>query len=248
MAFKSANEYLEDKYGGLFILPQDKDSAEVVLLYQSWDDIAVADVHYIKSDDYSGYVHCKGKGCPLCAKGIKVQTKLFVPLFNINANNGEGEIQFFDRGAKFMWLLKNDIFSKCPNPSDYIIRIQRHGMAGDINTTYSLTLVNNNKEHTYAQICGENNVSFPDYYENIVKDMSIEELTEVVNSFNNRPSADGGSYGGGYGNGGGNTYVSGQSGYQAVPRVQSTPVPKVDLPSSSLDDFDAEIADGEVPF
>ena len=57
MAFKSISQYNEDKNKDFFILQNDGDNAAVVILYRSVDDALVADVHYIKSGDYSGYVH-----------------------------------------------------------------------------------------------------------------------------------------------------------------------------------------------
>ena len=64
MAFKTAREYNEDRFGGLFLLRNDGDYADVIFLYRSLDDVLIADTHYIKSADYSGYVHCCGRGCP----------------------------------------------------------------------------------------------------------------------------------------------------------------------------------------
>ena len=83
MGFKSVTSYNEEKFNGLFLLRNDGDSADVIFLDRNIDDVLVADTHYVKSADYSGYVHCCGKGCPACAKGIRIQTKLFIPLYNI---------------------------------------------------------------------------------------------------------------------------------------------------------------------
>jgi len=107
MAFKTVKTYNEEKFGGLFLLRNDGDFADVVFLYQSIDDVLVADTHYIKSSEYTGYVHCCGSGCPACAKGIRVQTKLFIPLYNIQ----DHEIQFWDRTMRFEPQLNQDVFS-----------------------------------------------------------------------------------------------------------------------------------------
>lgn len=97
MAFKKVTEYNEEKYANWFVLPDDGDSEEVVILYKDIEDVLVADVHYIKCED-SGYVHCLGKGCPACSKGIRVQPKLFIPLYIPSKE----EIVFWDRTPKFM--------------------------------------------------------------------------------------------------------------------------------------------------
>mgnify|MGYP007065811507 CR=1 FL=1 len=82
MAFKSMKTYNDERYHGFFLLRNDGDFADVIFLYQNIEDVLVADVHYIKSAKKSGYVHCCGEGCPACAKGIRVQTKLFIPVYN----------------------------------------------------------------------------------------------------------------------------------------------------------------------
>ena len=160
MAFKSLKDYNEEKFGGLFLLRNDGDYADVVFLYPSEDDVMVGDVHYIKSSEYSGYVQCTGKGCPACAKGIRVQTKLFIPVFNITA----GEVQFWDRGIRFETQLRNDVFKNFPNPTEYVFRITRHGVANSVDTTYEIQAIGKNGAYPYAQILEENHVEFPKYY------------------------------------------------------------------------------------
>lgn len=180
MAFKSVEQYNEEKYGGLFRLQNDQDFADVIFLYQNIHDVLVADTHYVKSADYSGYVHCNGRGCPACAKGIRVQTKLFIPVYNIT----DSEIQFWDRTMKFEPQLHSDVFSKFPNPSEFVFRITRNGAAGDINTKYSMVAVGNNQYKSYVDILAENKVSFPAYYENICKDVDAATLSTWLNSAN----------------------------------------------------------------
>ena len=178
MAFKTVKSYNEEKFNGLFLLRNDGDYADVIFLYRNVDDVLVADSHYVKSADYSGYVHCCGRGCPACGKGIRVQTKLFIPMFNIMDN----EIQFWDRGIRFESQLEQDVFSKYPNPSDFVFRITRHGAAGDVNTTYEIVAIGKNTFKSYSQILSEFNASFPEYYNNICKDWSCDKLHSVLSS------------------------------------------------------------------
>ena len=178
MAFKSISKYNEERYGGMFLLRNDGDSADVIFLYRSVEDVLVADTHYIKSADYSGYVSCNGRGCPACAKGIRVQTKLFIPLYNIES----GELQFFDRSVRFEPQLQNDVFSKFPNPSEYVFRITRHGAAGDVNTTYSIVVVGKNTVLSYDDILKKFDTKFPDYFYNVCKDYSNGELALMLNT------------------------------------------------------------------
>ena len=69
MAFKTVESYNEARFGGFFLLRNDGDFADVVFMYRNKDDVLVADTHYVKGSDYSGYVHCCGRGCPACSKG-----------------------------------------------------------------------------------------------------------------------------------------------------------------------------------
>lgn len=189
MAFKSVKSYNEERFGGLFLLRNHGDSADVVFLYRNLDDVLIADTHYIKSADYSGYVHCCGRGCPACSKGIRVQPKLFIPVYNLTAN----EIQFWDRSVRFETQLSNDVFEKYPNPSDFVFRITRDGAAGDINTTYKIQAVAKNSSESYQEILNRFNIRMPDHYETICKDMSSADLSKLLVSSGNSGSGSGDS-------------------------------------------------------
>jgi len=176
MAFKSLATYNEEKNGIFFVLPNDGDSAKVTFLYESAQDVLVADVHYIKSSEYSGYVHCPGPGCPACRKGIGVRTKLFIPLFNYDHDR----IEFWDRTTYFEPQLNHDIFNKFPNPSEYVFEVIRHGEARSTDTTYEIVGRYKNSSFPYAKILADNNATMPEYYENICKTVSIEELSQML--------------------------------------------------------------------
>ena len=178
MAFKTVKEYNDDKYKGKFVLANDGDSADVIFLYRSIDDVLIADTHYVKSADYSGYVHCCGRGCPACEKGIRVQSKLFIPLYDIGAD----EIKFFDRNTVFENVLQQSVFSKYPNPSEYVFRIVRHGKARDINTKYEIYVAGRNTSMPYETILSRFNTSLPAHYEAICRDVLPGDLREMLNS------------------------------------------------------------------
>ena len=178
MAFKSVKEFNDNRYHNLFRLINDGEYADVVFLYQSMKDMLVAQAHYIKSSDYSGYVHCCETGCPACAKSIRVQTKLFVPVYNIAKN----AIEFWDRTIKFEPQLEQDVFNKFPNPSEFVFRITRHGVPNDINTTYSITAVGKNTLGSYQDILAKFNATMPDYYSNIIREVSVANLSLMLQS------------------------------------------------------------------
>lgn len=188
MGFKTIEEYTKEQYSGLFRLPNDQDCADVVFLYTKKSDALICDTHYIKTDDYSGYVHCTGRGCPCCAKGIRKQTKIFVPLYNIT----EQEPQLWDRTPSFEPQLSSDVFTRFPNPSEYVFRITRHGVARSVDTKYQIVATSNNTFKSFDQILSENGISFPDFYENICKSVDAATLSTWLSS----AGAPGGGYGG----------------------------------------------------
>ena len=222
MAFKTVKSYNDEKYGGFFILRNDGDYADVVFLYQGAEDVLVADVHYIKSPDYSGYVHCCGRGCPACAKGIRTQTKLFIPLYNIDAD----EIQYFDRTMRFEPQLQQDVFSRYPNPSEYVFRIVRHGHAGSTDTTYEIQAIGKNTFKPYEQILAEKHASMPEHYSTICREVTESELKNMLDA-GDRPS---------------NGYSPNEAySYNATPRgsTPSAPSQVVDQPVVSTETFSA---------
>lgn len=178
MAFKSIDEYNEERYGGFFLLQNDGDFKDVIFLYQSTKDVLVGDAHYVKSADYSGYVQCCGKGCPACAKNIRVQGKMFIPVYVIE----DDEVQFWDRSIRFSNILSSAVFSKFANPSEYVFRITRKGAAGDRNTTYEIAAVGRNVQKPYAQILAEKGITFPDAYNKVCKDMTAFEMQAMLDS------------------------------------------------------------------
>ena len=176
MAFKSVEQFNDDRYHNMFRIPNDGESVDVIFLYQSKSDMLVADVHYVRSSEYSGYVHCCGAGCPACSKGIRVQNKLFIPVYNIN----KGAIEFWDRTMTFEPQMQKDVFDRFPNPSEYVFRITRHGAYKDVNTRYDIVAVGRNSLMSYSQILAKFNTKMPDYYENIVKTYLVSDLTRML--------------------------------------------------------------------
>ena len=177
MAFKSLSEYNANKYKNLFVLKEDGESADVVILYRSIEDVMIIDAHYIKSDEYSGYVHCCGANCPACAKGIRVQNKIFVPVYNIK----EDEIQYFDRTTYFETQLTSDVFKNFPNPSEYVFKITRHGVPNDRDTKYTFTAINKvPPEISYEALMKKFNTSMPEDYSKVCKLYSSDTLSNML--------------------------------------------------------------------
>ena len=182
MAFKSLDQYTEEKNKNFFILQNDGEFADVVFMYRGIADVQIVDAHYIKSSEYSGYVHCCGEGCPACAKGIRVQNKIFIPLYVISKNGvplETPEIRYFDRTTYFEPQLRADVLNNYPNPSECVFRITRHGKARSQDTTYSIEVLGLNSEN-YDSILAKVGTSMPDDYEKVVKLLSASKLSEML--------------------------------------------------------------------
>ena len=233
MAFKSLTTYNAEKFRNFFVLRNDGEFADVIFMYRNVEDVLVADVHYIKSAEYTGYVHCCGVGCPACAKNIRVQTKLFIPVYNIQAK----EIQFFDRNTTFENQLNQDVFSKFPNPCDYVFRITRHGAYRDVNTTYNITAVGRNTSMSYDSILQSLNVQLPDYYKTVCMEYSSAELDSMLNSASSSSVS--------------SEYASSMPSYSVTPRgvLPDKEEPNVSVPDyvDDIPDFE-ESSDDEIDF
>ena len=181
MAFKSFSQYQADKNGEFFVLPNDKDYADVIFLYRNTEDVLVADVHYITSSTYKGYVHCCGTGCPACnygERGIRLDHKLFIPLYNIQKN----KIEFWDRSTFFEQVLQKAVFASYPVPWQTVFRITRRGEAGSRDTKYDIVPIARNSSMTYDKILSDLGVTLPDHYSVICKEMSAAEMSAVLTS------------------------------------------------------------------
>lgn len=184
MAFKKLNEYVEEKNGVFFTLPNDNDSADVIFLYRSTDDVLVADVHYISSKNYNGYAHCLGDNCPACdyptktGRGIRRQSEIFIPLYNINKR----KIEFWDRTTRFEQVLNESVFRNYPNPSEFVFRITRHGQPRDPGTRYEIRAISRNADYSYNQILADFNMTFPDSYSLACKELTYDQMYNYLHS------------------------------------------------------------------
>jgi len=183
MAFKKFNDYVDNKNGIFFTLPNDKDYADVIFLYQSIDDVLVASVHWISTPGYKGYAHCLDDNCPACnyrsERGGTIQRRdaMFIPVYNIT----KSRFEFWDRTPNFEYKLHDAVFKNYPNPSEYVFRITRNGKPRDVNTTYDIMVTGKNN-YTYEQIMADFKLSFPESYDLVCKELSYEEMDRYLNS------------------------------------------------------------------
>ena len=176
MGFKSIEQFNEAKYGNRLILKNDGETARVIILYRNSADILIANAHYIKSAEYSGYVHCTGTGCPACAKGLRTQAKLFMPVYDIDRD----EVLFFERDTKYFLEQLKGLMANYPNLSEFVFNITRHGEAGSRDTRYSITAIAKNSKIPYDEILARKSIKLPDYYETIIKDMTPAQISSIL--------------------------------------------------------------------
>lgn len=218
MAFKSLSKYQEDKNGDFFVLPNDNDYADVIFLYKSIDDVLVADVHYISSSEYKGYAHCCEKGCPACnygQRGIRLDHKIFIPLYNIQ----KGKVEFWDRSTFFEQTLQKYVFGPFPNPSETVFRVTRHGEANSRDTKYEITPVARNTSMPYEKILADCNMTLPDGYSAVCREISASDMAAMLN---NAPSSSGDlpSY----------DYTPVPRGSAEIPETPAVPTPQYSAP------------------
>lgn len=180
MAFQSMTHYNEENYGNRFRLSNDGDYTDVIFLYKSINEVLIGDVHYLKFPEYSGYVHCLGGNCPACNSNVRLQRKIFIPLYLVE----QRKVVFWDRTTNFENQLQRDIFSRYADPSKVIFRITRHGAYRDMNTTYDITAVGNNNVMSFEEICRQFNITFPDFYESICESKSFTDLQSLLGGSN----------------------------------------------------------------
>ena len=183
MAFKSMVEFNEERYSSLFQL-SDKDYADVVFLYRNENDVQKASVHYLIEPNRRGYVHCCEVGCPLCAtgkQGFKVQERILIPMYVISKNDEPvNQILFWDRSTYYYKYFREDTFKNYPMLSEYVFRISRTGLGKD-DTQYKILLKGKNP-FTYDMILQKYNVSFPAYYDAVIKSYTPAEIERILNA------------------------------------------------------------------
>ena len=233
MAFKTVDQFNKERgYDNYFTLRNDKEYADVIFLYRGTSDVLVAEAHYIKSENYSGYVHCCGRGCPACGKGIPVRNKLFIPMYNLTTN----KIEFWDRNMSFENQLNQEVFMRYPNPSDYVFRITRNGQPRDVNTTYQIQVVGKNTTMPYDMILNKFHTSVPEVYNLIIREVGIGELNSMLNPATTATNPQNIT----------SSYSTELPSYQVTPRPAYNP--SADMTSSSVDSIEDSADDNDVPF
>ena len=172
-----------DKYsvtGKYFSLKNDGDSKVVRILYNTAADMDGYNVHRIKVNGYDKEVNCL-RGymdpldvCPLCEARMKTFVKFYVPIYDEET----GETCLWSRGQNFFAQL-NELSQRCNPLISFPVTIERHGKAGDMNTTYEMFSESEGDGTTLEDL----GVDIPDpVKEEAILDKTFEELTTYVNT------------------------------------------------------------------
>lgn len=134
--FQEAENYGAVK-SNYFNLKDDGDTARIRFLINDLNDVEGVATHEVQVGDKRIDVECLRAynepvdKCPLCAAGMKVNAKLFVPVYDI----GSKESKIWTRGRTFF----NKLSSLCARYNPLVatpFEVERVGKKGDTNTTY----------------------------------------------------------------------------------------------------------------
>lgn len=144
ISIQNSGEYQSNSGSNYFQLKDDKDSAEVVFLY---DDPTGSDIDYYlchkcEIDGYERWVNCNAidedgndhpSDCVLCQNNFPRFEKLFLQLFNLTDDSK----QIWDRGSKFVGTISTFV-ERYGSLVNQPLEIVRNGRKGDQATTYQL--------------------------------------------------------------------------------------------------------------
>lgn len=141
-SYNEAENYGGNGGHGFFSLANDGDVAKVRFMYDKLEDIEGYAVHQIEVDGKKRYVNCLREygrpvdDCPLCKKGMFVNAKLFIPVYEVES----GQVKIWERGKKFFGKMAGlcSRYASKENLVSHVFEIERHGKKGDTQTTYEI--------------------------------------------------------------------------------------------------------------
>lgn len=180
-----------DNYGsksnsksGFFQLRNDKETAKVRFMYESAEDIDGYAVHRVQVGDKERYVNCLRDynepidKCPFCQAKMAVQAKMFVPLYNEDAQ----QFQFWERGKTFYAQISG-LVSRYKNIVSRTFDIERNGKPKDQGTTYNFYPVDDPDGTTVQDILDDLELDeMPSPLGTIILDKSAEEMNAYLDN------------------------------------------------------------------
>lgn len=139
MARFTINDY--ENYGGgssnYFSLKDNGDTAKIRFLYNDINDVEGVPVHQVQVDGKTVDIACLRTydepidNCPLCKAGYRVIPRLYIPVFDEDAQ----ETKIWTRGRTFFKKLSS-LCSRYNPLVSTVFEVERVGKKGDTNTTY----------------------------------------------------------------------------------------------------------------
>ncbi len=181
MARIKASDFEQQKQNsntGYFRLVDDGDTARVRFLYNTSDDIEMFSVYQVDVNGKKRWVNSLRnyneplEKCPFSRlSGVKLQNKLFIPIYNIDENC----VQIWERG--FTYQKKLEPIAKRFEPIySAVVEISRSGRKGDKETTYNFFLEGRDDNFDISK------VDVIDPLGTIILDKSYEEMEYYVNN------------------------------------------------------------------
>lgn len=165
------NNYGTTNTSSFFSIKEDGEVKKVRFMYRNADDIKGYAVHEVQVNGKRRYVNCLRNynspidDCPLCKSGSVQQVKLYIPIYDVNAN----KVCFWERGKKFFSRMSS-ICSRFPDIIAHEFEIERHGAKGATDTTYEIFEVG----HDNTKL--EDLPEVPDVLGGIILDKSAQEM------------------------------------------------------------------------
>lgn len=182
MARRSLDEAME-KYGNdggeFFKLENDMDVAVVRILHEGTDlefeeDWVVA--HEVEIEGKKRWVQCTEESdCAGCRKGLKAQIKLFLQLIQ---KDDPSKRKLWERGKTFIPTIRG-LINQYGDLCNRAYEIERHGVAGDRNTTYELFPLDRDDKRL-SDIPVERQKLVGAYGEAVVLKLSADDFEDAV--------------------------------------------------------------------
>lgn len=176
VGFNEFDNYKSEGNASYFKLKDDKDVAQVRFMYNGIEDVEGVAVHTVEVEgsQYGRDVNCLRAynepidECPLCKAGLKPKVKIFIPLYNVDAD----EVQIWTRSKSYGATLSGlcSRYAKKGNLVNNIFEIERNGKKGDKQTQYNAYQIDSDDTEL------EDLPEAPDPIGTVVMDKSFEEL------------------------------------------------------------------------
>lgn len=170
-----ADKFVPSTSSEWFALKNDGDTEKVQFLISDTGELDVFTVHKVKIGDRERYVNCPREYgepldvCPLCDNEYQLKVARFVVMYS----HKDGKIKVWERGKQFITRLEglaNRYYPLC----NTVFEIERHGKAGDKQTTYEIYPCPNDEPINLDDI------EKPELLGGIVLNKTVDEMNHYI--------------------------------------------------------------------